>query len=91
MPVLLIMTEWCKCFKILKIIITLEPKIADKIAATGPHNDDVDDVELWLNREFGCMMNTIPTIESAMLKQLKSEHGSLRNIFENMATKTGVE
>jgi hypothetical protein len=72
-------------------MITLEPKIADKIAATGPHIVDVDDVELLLNREFGCMMNTIPTIDNAMLKQLKSEHGSLRNSFENIATKTGVE
>lgn len=72
-------------------MITLEPKIADRIAATGPHIVDVDDVELLLNREFGCMMNTIPTIDKAMLKQLKSEQGSLRNIFEKMATKTGVE
>ena len=73
------------------MIITLEPKIADKIAATGPHIDDVDDVELLLNKEFGWMMNTIPTIDNAILKQLKSEHGSFRKNFENIATKTGVE
>jgi hypothetical protein len=89
-PELLMMTLESMCFKIRKRTMTLEPQMADVIAAQIPNTLLLEDDGVPKINE-GLIMQQIPSIVKIMLKMLKSPHFSLRKIFENMATKTGVE
>ena len=78
------------------MIIALAPNTVADTAANGPKNDVVVGTSPFSmtsspNINGGLTMHVTPISDKMIVKILNNPHGSPRKIFENIATKTGVE